>query len=1163
MYLCPEASLCMVLVMTSLAVAGEPPKDHLSNSIGTKDQLDLVMPGARPETDDSYLCSSFEVEKMTGSKDSVHITGFVPDADANRAHHMLLYTCNKPNKLPGTVYDCMHHAMCGDGNTIMFAWAKNAPPTTLPKNVGFNLDPKERKYLVLQVHYAHSLPDADYTGLSLKYQMSPPMYQAGILLMATYGVIPPHEEKVHLDINCKLPADVPLNFFGFRTHAHSLGSVISGYAFNEKSNQYRQIAKGSPQWPQAFYPMKQLQTVKPGEYMTARCTYNSTTRDKITRIGSTAGDEMCNLYLMYFFPPGKASSFISCGGEQAGHEITEGLPPGNDDAPPRNEVWEAKAQNSNVESGVNAINYETMMPDAMANKASTKKAGPEEEDQMATLNFTMPGAKPSEKDDYLCTSMAMKGLSTRKLYIERFTALASGNRAHHMILSKCKHPVKEGVREIYDCRHHAMCLDQSKIMFAWAKHAEPTKLPQDVAFDIEEDDFMVLQVHYAEPLSDADHSGLQLQFTTRQPKYTAGIFLLGVGTLHIPPNTPSTHGDANCKANIPSFIHVFAYRTHAHSYGNVISGYKKSKSSGEWSFIAKGNPQWPQAFYPMKKEVIIVPGDTVAARCSYNTTGHDSPVKIGATSGDEMCNLYLMYYTTSKTTDFVVCFGEDDPELNKHLPEGNDEPLPPNPELEMKAHGTTQPALPTPGRQGKSLPGSHYSVVADWPAKDTASFLGQVSGIAIDVYGNAVIFHRGDRTWNGNTFKSDNSYGMDKNVPIPQDTVLTVNSSGHIINKWGNNFFFLPHMITIDSQNNVWMTDVALQQVFKFGPYGGDNKKPLLTLGTRFEPGTDDSHYCKPTSVAVSQDTKTFYVADGYCNSRIIKYSITVTSDGKHAVIKITEWGKTAGVMSISRGPYNFNVPHSLALAEDKNLICVADRENGRVLCFDTDGNAKKEIQPEGFGSRIFGISYAKEQLYAVSGPEFNPFAPKPVGYILDIESGGIDGTFQVPDGLKNPHDVAVSSDASTIYIIELNPFVTWKLSNGQPSTSGSGPITTGANPNAGGKPPAADSSSSPQQMIIDGAKKLVPTSSGVLWAAVISVPLTILIACLLAIRKCRKRGKGTMGDGNRPKNWGMGDLLGRSKDGFQPVNTEERDGLVGADSDSEVEEFSVPALHA
>ena len=39
----------------------------------------------------------------------------------------------------------------------------------------------------------------------------------------------------------------------------------------------------------------------------------------------------------------------------------------------------------------------------------------------------------------------------------------------------------------------------------------------------------------------------------------------------------------------------------------------------------------------------------------------------------------------------------------------------------------------------------------------------------------------------------------------------------------------------------------------------------------------------------------------------------------------------------------------------------------------------------------------------------------------------------------------------------------------------------------------------------------------------------------------------------NPKKNWNIGDILGRSKDGFQPVNTEERDGLVGDDSDSEV----------
>ena len=81
--------------------------------------------------------------------------------------------------------------------------------------------------------------------------------------------------------------------------------------------------------------------------------------------------------------------------------------------------------------------------------------------------------------------------------------------------------------------------------------------------------------------------------------------------------------------------------------------------------------------------------------------------------------------------------------------------------------------------------------------------------------------------------------------------------------------FYLPHGLTIDSNNNVWLTDVALHQVFKFPPGGGN--KPLLTLGVAFVPGVDDDHFCKPTAVAVMANGD-FFVSDGYCNSRILKY---------------------------------------------------------------------------------------------------------------------------------------------------------------------------------------------------------------------------------------------------------------------------------------------------
>ena len=44
-------------------------------------------------------------------------------------------------------------------------------------------------------------------------------------------------------------------------------------------------------------------------------------------------------------------------------------------------------------------------------------------------------------------------------------------------------------------------------------------------------------------------------------------------------------------------------------------------------------------------------------------------------------------------------------------------------------------------------------------------------------------------------------------------------------------------------------------------------------MGVAFESGHDEKHFCKPTDVAVSEKTGDIFVADGYCNSRILKFS--------------------------------------------------------------------------------------------------------------------------------------------------------------------------------------------------------------------------------------------------------------------------------------------------
>ena len=53
----------------------------------------------------------------------------------------------------------------------------------------------------------------------------------------------------------------------------------------------------------------------------------------------------------------------------------------------------------------------------------------------------------------------------------------------------------------------------------------------------------------------------------------------------------------------------------------------------------------------------------------------------------------------------------------------------------------------------------------------------------------------------------------------------------------------------------------------------------------------------------MEKSTKVFYVADGYCNSRVIKFNVTVdAATGEHKVAKVTQWGEANGAgLSISK----------------------------------------------------------------------------------------------------------------------------------------------------------------------------------------------------------------------------------------------------------------------
>uniref|UniRef100_A0A7N4NTA5 Peptidylglycine alpha-amidating monooxygenase n=1 Tax=Sarcophilus harrisii TaxID=9305 RepID=A0A7N4NTA5_SARHA len=271
--------------------------------------LDIRMPGVTPKQSDTYLCMSLRLPM----DEEAFVIDFKPHASMDTVHHMLLFGCNMPSSAE-SYWDC-DEGTCSDKVNILYAWARNAPPTRLPKGVGFRVGgAMGSKYFVLQVHYgdisAFRDNHKDCSGVTLHLtRLQQPLIAGMYLMMSVDTVIPPGEKVVNADISCHYKK-YPMHLFAYRVHTHHLGKVVSGYRV--RNGQWTLIGRQSPQLPQAFYPVEHPVDVSFGDILAARCVFSGEGRTEDTHIGGTSSDEMCNLYIMYYMEAKHAVSFMTC-----------------------------------------------------------------------------------------------------------------------------------------------------------------------------------------------------------------------------------------------------------------------------------------------------------------------------------------------------------------------------------------------------------------------------------------------------------------------------------------------------------------------------------------------------------------------------------------------------------------------------------------------------------------------------------------------------------------------------------------------------------------------------------------------------------------------------------------------------------------------------------
>jgi peptidylamidoglycolate lyase len=294
-----------------------------------------------------------------------------------------------------------------------------------------------------------------------------------------------------------------------------------------------------------------------------------------------------------------------------------------------------------------------------------------------------------------------------------------------------------------------------------------------------------------------------------------------------------------------------------------------------------------------------------------------------------------------------------------------------------------------------SAAGTRYEEVKDWPTLPAGVELGEVAGVAVDANGHVMIFHRPGR-----------GFDLNATEKLTKPTVIELDpDSGKVINSWGANMFLVPHGITVDNANNVFLTDVSLQQIFKFTHDG----KQIFAIGEPRVGAWDATHFNEPTDIAIRQDG-TFYISDGYVNSRVAYFD----AKGK----ELYEWGQKGA------GEGQFSNPHGLTFIPGSTDVLVADRENSRLQLFDTKGKFKKQwtgVKDAVTTGRVFAVAADPEGFLYV-GIRRADYDTQHTGVLkLDRDWNIVTsiGFGQPGDPVFNSvHDLALGRDGS-IYVAE------------------------------------------------------------------------------------------------------------------------------------------------
>lgn len=270
----------------------------------------------------------------------------------------------------------------------------------------------------------------------------------------------------------------------------------------------------------------------------------------------------------------------------------------------------------------------------------------------------------------------------------------------------------------------------------------------------------------------------------------------------------------------------------------------------------------------------------------------------------------------------------------------------------------------------------------------------------------------------GSTYKEATAVAVDS-----QDRVYVFNrgthpmivfdSEGNVLRTWGHGIFKNPHGVSVGPDDSIYCVDSSGHTVRKFTTDG----TLLMTIGTpdKASPAMSGEPFNEPTHLAVDPRNGDLYVADGYSNSHVHRY----TPDGKY----VSSWGESG------TGEGQFNIVHNIAIDVD-GWVYIADRENHRVQVFDTGGKFQTQWVNMSKAACLYidarndNLIYVGEYYSGLNtnhkgtnlGPRVSIYEPS--GKLL--AKIGEQSWGEEPGRFYSPHGIAVDSKGD-IYVAEVS----------------------------------------------------------------------------------------------------------------------------------------------